>query len=224
MPLAADIPTWVGAVGTILAVVAALFLQLALPWFRRPRLELVSFDISQQSGDRSLVTAADKPSSKAEYSSLWFRLRVENSGRGDAARNAQVTVTRVRRIDGEELGTVIPTRPLKWADLPRALTDIPAGVIRHVDVASLRRQPGVKTNGRLRLELFPRDDHDLRHWLKPGTYQLELVVSADGVRPRFYSLELTVDFSSDKDADQLYREQLNPIGELRLVSATSSRA
>ena len=204
---------WLAALGTVGAVLVALFLQLARPWWRRPQLELLPYDPSPETGDRSLVRPGDKPPARAEDASLWFRLRVTNKGHGSPARNAQVTVVRTRCLDPVlEPGAVIPTRPLKWADVPAASIEIPAGVTRHLDVASVRRQPGSPANGRLRLELYPRDDNDIRHWLKTGRYELDLVVSADDMKPLQYRQALAVELSEDDEATELFDRGFNPLG------------
>src|SRR4051812_43759685 len=84
--LSMQIAAWLQGIGTVAAVVLALFLQVFLVWLRRPKVRLeVSLDIR----DQDLVTAS-RP--EREHYVCWLRARIFVSGRTHSAINAEVVV------------------------------------------------------------------------------------------------------------------------------------
>jgi hypothetical protein len=179
-----------GSIGTLIAVVTALWLQYFLVRYRRPRLELEYDPRLNES-----FTATYKPG----HESIWLRLRVTNRHPAkETARSVQVLVTRaIRPAAAVERGPV-PQRPIKWADIDAEYIDIPPGAFRYVDVGHLIRgkRPSDISKQRFRLILYPigvMDDpegtlEDQRHRLEPGEYIIELALTSHSTTARFFTL------------------------------------
>lgn len=227
-----EIAQWIGAIGTVLAVVTALFIQVALVWIRRPRLRLLAFDPATEDAapfyrELSRIGPSDD--------SLWLRVRVINAGI-HTAREVEVVLTYVAHLgaEGDEhRAGVFPSRSLQWSDVPDGRLDLPAGVPRLVDVAQVMRAPrpprpddteleGTPTDGdqasAVRLILWPDSpgpagislsELDWRHWLrKDGLYTLEFVVTATNAKARWYHASLEFSSCWEDDPRDLLRHAM----------------
>src|SRR5258705_11974774 len=95
---------WLIAIGTLGAVAAALFLQLAIPYWRRPKLEI------PQGAQPERVTDLDRGGVPGE----WWDLPVLNSGRSTTALAAQMMLTSVTPLGATAISEArVPLRSLK---------------------------------------------------------------------------------------------------------------
>jgi hypothetical protein len=175
-PIIADSTTqWLTAVGTVLAVVVAVFLQAWITWRthrRQPKLTLARDDY-----------AYSKEANKERALIPYLRLAVTNASGKHAAEAVEVLVL---RIDGGPRGSGGVNRwlvnpALGWPNsldpLPRMT--IPPGTTRYIDVGywSQSGQDGGLPRWLLELAVQPRPYSD-RHILEPGEYVIELAVAA----------------------------------------------
>jgi hypothetical protein len=129
MAMKANAADWVGAVGAVGAIFAALFLQLWLPFWRRPKLRI------PRGAKPDPVSDADNDGTQGE----WWDIPVENRGRRDTATAAQVMLTAAESRDSSSpLELRVPLRSLKWTHLQNAQADVPAGVRRSVELGKVK--------------------------------------------------------------------------------------
>src|ERR1700686_866490 len=205
------------ALFTLAAVVTALWLQWLREDLQRPRLTMI-FDPDRE--DPFSATFAPG------YEALWLRFRVVNAwpepagGRisqhltrrlrnGSAlntAEDVEVLLARARRAPRSCQQGIVPSRPLKWADVQEGAVNLASGVSRYVDVARIGAKPQTKSNIKLRLLLWPSDMDDPeddplddRHYLSPGRSMLELVLSARGVKATHYTVAVDFEEGSERD-------------------------
>jgi hypothetical protein len=179
MAMKANAAEWVGAVGAVGAIATALFLQLWIPFWRRPKLRIPS------GAKPDPVSDADNDGVQGE----WWDIAVENRGRRDTALAAQVMLTAAdSRAPSPPLKLRVPLRSLKWTHLQNAQADVPAGVRRGVELGKVKP----KGNGLLLLGIFPPLRHSKRGELAEGSYRLEFAVVARNARARYYRLDLDV--------------------------------
>jgi hypothetical protein len=120
---------WIGAVGTALAVILALWLQWLRVWLRRPALVL-EFDGKR---DRADIRHADG------YASHWVRPRVRNRPGRDSADDVEVMLARVRLLDeapgsrSERPEELLEGLALKWSELTSTKVSMPPGTARRID-------------------------------------------------------------------------------------------
>lgn len=112
------------AVGTVSAVLFALFLQVYRVWRRKPVLTL-SFDPSPNDDDIALVDWDDFL--------LALRVKVHNATGKTASAGTQVILEKVVKPAHAKVNT-IPSRNLAWSDVPSDTISIPAGTWRRVDI------------------------------------------------------------------------------------------
>src|SRR5258707_1014170 len=112
------------AIGTVGAVLVALFLQVFLVWWRAPRLTL-SFDPSPADDDIALVDWDDFV--------MALRVKVHNANGKATASGTQVLLERIVMPPQEKINT-IQSRNLAWSDdVPGDTVPIPGGTWRRVD-------------------------------------------------------------------------------------------
>jgi hypothetical protein len=125
----AGVAEWIGAVGTALAVILALWLQWLRVWLRRPALVL-EFDGKR---DRADIRHADG------YASHWVRPRVRNRPGRDSADDVEVMLARVRLLDeaagsrSERPEELLEGLALKWSELTSTKVSMPPGTARRID-------------------------------------------------------------------------------------------
>jgi hypothetical protein len=179
---------WLGTIGTLAAVVLALFLQLWLPFLRRPKLRVEPFDRRKTSGDWT-------PDNPDGLNGVWFNMRVHNQGRRDSALNAEVILADAELVGWERASTSddvprcdVPLRPFKWSHARDNRADIPAGVTRKIHIGTVRAR--AEEPMQFEVEVFPALRNSLRNRLAPGRYRFSVAVVASNARARYYSLEL----------------------------------
>ena len=165
------------ALGTVFAVILALFLQVILVQRRRPSLYL---DYSSDEDDQDSI-ALD-----LEHDlNFWVQMKVRSRARKNTAHNVEVTLLRVVRPAGANRAAV-PSRVLKWSDALSLRVDIPSGIWKRVDIIHYwSEKEGAKRS--LLLPAFNRQvvggfPPSQRHYLTDaGEYRFELIVSADDI-------------------------------------------
>lgn len=105
------------AIGTIGAVVVALFTQVYLVWRKRPQLTIKSpaGDPSPESAEDFVVIRSAEGADE-KIVEFFVRLRVCAKVGKRTTRNVQARVTQVRRLDGPH-DRVIPSGPLIWSSI-----------------------------------------------------------------------------------------------------------
>ena len=184
---------WFGAVGTIAAVLVALFKDPLIAWRRRPRLDATCTKDSPWTAKSPIVVQREGVLLWSGYC-YYVRAKIGNSG-NTRAEKVQVYAEKLAKLgaDGQfaEIPDFIPLN-LKWSNLgvpildgisPKmgAFCDIlalcdPANPTRPVPTGLLRDV----TIGELQLEVVPLSRPDL---LAPGTYRLTLRIAAANAKP-----------------------------------------
>jgi hypothetical protein len=172
------------AIGTVGAVVVALFLQHFNIRRARPRLSL---GFSDELYDEDVVLVdLDNPN-------LFIRLKVWADRGRDVARNVQVLLLRIDRPVNTAPTPAVPSRNLKWADTPNEKLDVPAGIWRRVDFLNLWADKTAPDAHSLLPMLYQYDEQwppNSRHFLRdPGTYRATLAVVADNADSTFWAVD-----------------------------------
>jgi hypothetical protein len=169
------------ALGTIGAVIVALFTQVFLAWRKRPRLTIKSpiGDASPESKEDFIVIRSPEDASE-KVIEFWVRLRVFAKEGKRTARNVQARVVQVRRLDGPQ-DRVVPSGPLIWSSVGPVPQSILSGSWLRLDVLRYRiEHPEYKRQLEVEVgyEFSPRDTQAV---LGNGRYALDLLLGADDI-------------------------------------------
>ncbi len=211
LALGASIQGWieassalVAAVGTIAAVIVALFLQYVLVLRQRPKLYL-SFSSDRESED---IVADDG----REVSRVFIRFKVHAATGRSTAHNVEVFLMRARRPASAIVRRPVPDRPFKWAGRGTSRQiNIPSGAWRRFDLLHYRIEHEGERRQLLTPALFQEDDIDPMtlpagdHWyLKdPGAYEFEISLTADGIDATEWTVHFDFAPASAGNADEL---------------------
>lgn len=219
---------WVSGVGTLLAVIVALFKDSLMRKWRKPRL-MATCAKEIPWTVRVPISVYTTTQTPGQVNVLWsgscyfIRLQVENTGR-TRAEKVQVRALKLERrgIDNEfaDIPTTLPFN-MKWANSPptaavTVLDGISSGMSAFCDLISLcdpanphqRRPTGASTNtttGQLQLEFELPDEWVL---LTPGTYRLTLRIAAANVSPFDQTLQFTHSGNWTPDDVAMRRDEL----------------
>lgn len=186
---------WFGALGTIAAVVVALFKDSILAWRRKPRLDATCTKQSPWTA-RVPYTVSHNGQVLWTGESYWVRAKVENSGQS-RAKKVQVYAGGLARlgVDGKfvDIPTFLPLN-MRWANSPpggqgATLDGISPRMGAFCDIVAIcnpanpywprpEGTPANTTVGQLQLEAFTGAE-----MLPPGTYRLSLRIAAANVEP-----------------------------------------
>ena len=187
--LGSAVDTWATvfvAIGTVGAVVYALFRDLFVEPRRRPKLEL-RFD---HSGNDQVVVATAEGRDAA-----CVRLRVVNGKRKDTADDVVVMATDVRRLDDSGQAAATPIMlPLTWSgsNPPLSVGSVHPGSERHIDLLHVDWPAGAESEiaqewpdvAPVHLDLTPKPAGG-QDTLEPGRYEVSLEIrarNADAIR------------------------------------------
>ncbi len=189
---------WFAAFGTIAAVVIALFKDLILGWWRKPRLDATCSKETPWTVRTPIIVHDGKGVVLWAGECYYVRAKVENTGRSRAEK-VQVSASKLSKRGADNKFTDIPTilpLNLKWANSPpegvvAILDGISPRMSAFCDVVGLcdpanphqRKPTGTPPNttvGQLQLEVDPYTES---HLLSPGTYRLTLRIAAANVEP-----------------------------------------
>jgi hypothetical protein len=206
--IASAVDTWATvavAVGTIGAVLYALFRDLFVTPRRRPKLEL-RFD----RGGNDQVLMGTTAGSEAAH----VRLRVANGPRKDTADDVVVMVTELRRFSA--VSTTPIGLPLTWsgANPPLTVASVHPGSERHVDLLHVDRPAHESEHVPAQLDLSPKPAGG-QDVLDPGTCEISVEVRARNADAIRYVVPVSWDGKwSDKDTiwDHLRVEPLRKVG------------
>ncbi len=190
---------WWSAIGTVSAVVVALFGESIWAWFRRPKLD-VSIRVSRPDCVKTNFTdQAGRVVAEAYY----FRLSVKNRGK----RRAEDVEVYAERLEADEDGDFkvvaeFPPMDLKWSHVGRPLQSIAPGLQKHCDLGYIpyplegdiqqNIMQLIGNNSRLYFDLEVKPNQG--GWSIPGgTYRLHLAIAAANARVQRRVLEIVFD-------------------------------
>lgn len=214
---------WLQAIGTIGAVIAAFifyFWDRISNWWNRPILDItINFRPPYCHRFRWIRENAGRVVMQVHC--YWFRMTVSNDG-NVTARNVEVVVIQVRRKVGdgwEQVAEFLPSN-LAWTHisqqympllLPRTRKEVELG--RILDPAARldfegESIPGVNWSSALtlfhiELTVNPVTGYNI---LRPGAYELTLVVGAENCRPVTKSFILNLSGDWEVDEAQMFRK------------------
>jgi hypothetical protein len=181
--VASLVASYLEAVGTIAAVVVALFLQVILVRMRRPRLH-VTLSLHKEDGNVEAWRRRDG------VVNCWLGVRV-HAGRGrDAATHVRAYLVKVVRPEGERDAGAFPSASLDWANVDSEHLTIPAGSSRQLTLLRYAAADGERSEFLMPTTTLPlRTDHARYLLGADGHYKIVFELSADGVDPSFWALE-----------------------------------
>jgi hypothetical protein len=135
------------------------------------------------------------------HRSLWLRFTVGNPPGKSTAREVQVLITHVEAP--RERRELVPGGPLLWTDVRIPTVDLPAGISRMVDVATVYVEDD-EAPAKLHLQITLAQG-DERNELEPGYYELELAVTARDVDAVFYNTTIRFENTRERDPWELRR-------------------
>ena len=168
-----------GAVGTVAAVVLALF----LPGWQRAKIRpIVTLEFDRTSED---IAVHDSP----PWASVWIRLRATNRPGRETARKVRVIVSKVEPEEASVLPeNTLALRELSWSEVRTGELDLPAGMQRRIDVAHVDKKRAAKRNlvspwpdlG-MGLAGWPQRYDDGRDYLGEGAFRIKLTVAGENL-------------------------------------------
>jgi hypothetical protein len=192
-----EIREWLIALGTVGAVIVALFIagwQARRIDRRRPVLSL-SLDDAFGLTKETVAYLDSNGEVNATSPAYYLRLSVTNENGKDAASAVELFPAQYREqsADAADAPTFASFPPFAWTHLSRAVVDVPAGVTRLIDLARFALSPSVYApKDTLELLVTPQPN-DQRHLLAPGDHFLALTLSAHNTDARYYMLIVTFD-------------------------------
>ena len=178
---AASALDWIAAIGGSVAALGAIVA--AALGIGRARREKTMRPEPAMSFENDASSPEWAPVFRRGHRSLWLRLTVRNPPGRHTAREVQVLVTHVEAP--RERKELVPGGPLLWTDVRVPTVDLPAGISRMVDVATVQL-PDDEAATKLHLKVTLAEG-DERNELRPGTYGVELAVTARDVDAVFYN-------------------------------------
>lgn len=214
--------TAIEAIGTVAAVVVALFYRDIRDWIRRPR--LVILPIESGPPDWVKVPTArrrlDTGEVIAEADSYYLRMRVRNEGHTRAEQVEVFAAKLLKEQDGKlsEVENFIPMN-LEWAHRGAALPGLSPDAYRYCAIAAIydpkkrpqfppqdEEWPDVPRDKTI-LSLRVENPTNAKGYLQPsGTYRLELELGAANARPKEKTLEITLSGTWYDDEDEMFSE------------------
>ncbi len=219
---ASTLAQWFGAVGTIAAVIVALFKDPIMARRRRPQLVATCTKEIPWTVKTPIIARGPLPGQGLvtwNGDGYYVRVKVENTGRS-RAQKVEVGAQELARRGADNRFVDIPTilpLDLKWANLGVAILDgISPKMSSFCDVIALcdpgnplqRRPTGALqtvTIGQLQLEVDPFTDS---HLLPPGAYRLTLRIAAANVEPIDRIVEFTHTGTWTQDDVAMRRDHL----------------
>lgn len=182
-----EIAAWLQGIGTVAAVVVALFLEVFLVWWRRPRFR---FEVSTDPQQKDLVSAT-RPD--RDHYVCWLRGRIFVADGKKPALATEVVVQDWRSPAGQDVPFAHGTS-LRWANSKDELVRIAPGTWRRVDL--LAWTASISTTGlpTLWLTLQHARGYPPSPWFHltvAGDYELDLVVIAENAAASRWRLSFT---------------------------------
>lgn len=172
---AATIISLLESLGTVAAVLVALFTQVYLVRARRPSLTM-TFSDNPAMEDIVITRSPD-----GDVIELWIRLRVEARSRRRTAREAQVRLVKVKRSPQDTNRQGVPSGPMIWSSTGPQPQSILSGMWLRVDVLRYRvRSPGYPDHQlevEVGFEFSPKNTQSVLG--AEGEYELVMLLGAD---------------------------------------------
>jgi hypothetical protein len=219
---------WVGGIGTVGAVIVALFKDPIRARWNKPQLEVTCTKEVPETVRVSMTTWQGRwPEGGGGHwtgDGYYVRIRVKNRGRTRAEKIEVSAIKLARRGVDNRFADIPTTLPfnMRWSNgPPDAPVTVLDGISREMsafcDIVSIsnpanpfwRRPTDVpegQTVGHLQLEF---DLHDEWRLLTPGTYQLTLRIGGANVEPINRIIEFTHDGSWTQDDQAMRRDHLD---------------
>jgi hypothetical protein len=208
----ADAASWVAAVGTVSAVVFALWFQWWRTRQRRPELTLEFNDDADRANVEQLV---DSPQQPKTYRSHWIRPRVMNKRGRNSAEDVEVLLVGVKAHDDEPGSLLEPPSerlleglPLKWSELESTKASLPPGTARrfdllHVDNMTVEAS-GEKVEGGapIRFDVYPTPKAKY-HRAFGRKYEVIIAVTARDTDASFYSTVIAYDLKWHETTEEM---------------------
>lgn len=179
-----DLREWLTAIGTAGAVIVAVGLTIRaerLARGRRPVLELSYDPETGISAEMMTILLPGVNAAMVPHRGAYLRFRVSNRGGVDAAVGVEVLLAAVKvpSFEAETRTVEISFPGFQWTHLDaKTRLTIAPGVTRTIDVARVIETSLVKKwQDRVELCVFPTPGNE-RNFLEPGTYELDLTLSA----------------------------------------------
>ena len=159
----------------------------------------------------SLEDRHENVSTIIETSEVWLRFKVHNKVGREAAVNAEVLLLSIRRPlirNGRKF--IVPSRGLKWSDVPREQMSIPGNSWRRVDFLILAGKESA--SGHLAapaLQRYGPGDWppEARHRLVDGgEYSFDVVLIADNADSTYWRITFTYTPMPDAPIDRMHEE------------------
>jgi len=197
-PQGTTVLDWLTAIGTVGAVVVALYIGVIRERRRQPSLSLT---FEQLDPPDALEVPENRGTEKTTLI-VYIHLLVSNRKGRHAAQDVEVIVTNVREMSARDGQSAVRGRitlgdqSLRWSnssqEAKRTYTSIPAGVTRRVDF--VRVENGLDEQGRLPLvlDVWPQPVNQRTH-LRSASLAIELAVTASNADARRYTVVVHFD-------------------------------
>jgi len=206
---ASTVASFLGAFGTIGAVIVALFVQVYLVWRRRPALTM---DISSDANDEHVVVIKDSQEAPTVVE-VWVRLRVLAKRNRRTARGSRVQLVKVKRPEQDAVQLIVPSGPMIWSSVGPQPQSIISGMWLMLDVLRYRvESPGYPPH-QLEVEVgydfAPADRQSVL--AGTGRYELTMLLGADDGRTSMWRLTFDHVPNSDATSDDELRALIQNI-------------
>jgi hypothetical protein len=200
---------WDGAsaIATLLASLTALYVGVFKPRRQAPSLRLLDVESDEFATTWVHVHPDD-------VSSAWTRIRVTNAAGHRTAENVQVIITEAFQGDPPSSLPLLIGRSLKWANENASITDIPPGVSRHIDVASI--EVGDKSHSSTRrIAIYPPPRQSQRDHIEEAPVILKVALSARDTTAKYWSFRVYARSDWDGRSWELPKDQPLRIDRLK---------
>ncbi len=195
----------VSSLATSVAVIIALFRDVIVQFWSRPRLALRA---APESSSLSQVYVLPN------RSEVWQLMLVANEGRRESAEDVEVIVLDVVGLAGRSLkrvtgDPVVKNYALKWSLVPTSRLRIGAGTQRWIDLVYALELPSISGRPAERRMCLPakvdpwppldREALDPAEWeteghvLRPGAYRFHLAVVSAGTHARHFNVDVQLE-------------------------------
>jgi hypothetical protein len=179
-----------GAIGTVAAVIVALFLP---GWLRARLRPVVTLHFDPATDD---IALHERP----PWVGVWIRLRVKNRPGRETARKVRVIVSDVEPEAGSQLPkNTLALRELSWSEIAAGELDVPAGMERRIDVAHVDKKRADREGMDrpwpdlgLGLAMWPRK-YNGRDYLGEGAFKISLAVAGDNFDAADWEVRISFD-------------------------------
>lgn len=214
------IAAYLSAIGTVAAVIVALFLQVFIVRWRRPKL-VVRLVLDREAGD---LEAWRRRSTGVV--NCWLGVRVEATRGRDAARNVRAYLLKVVRPGSSLAVGNYPAAGLDWTNSGGAdAIQIPSGGWRRLTLLRYIAAVDGREACLMPTTVLPvREPYNERYLLSvPGQYSLVFEISADGIDPELWCLSFQHKIIDVSDDRELMRERLTELKCARMTASEIAR-